>query len=106
MTVLTRAVLDPVRDDGRVSRNRIIVASLGGHERAEAATLEVSHARLRGGDEVVHLGVGVDAESIARAAVAEDAGHVVLVGADGATIESVRTALDSMAAEDVGVSAG
>lgn len=90
-----------VRDDGRVNRTRIIVAAVG--DAGDDGTLTVSHALLRAGHEVVHLGSGSEPLAVARAAVAEDAERVVLVGADAAVAASVRGALSDLGAEDVDV---
>lgn len=73
-------------------------------DEADAArALEISHARLRAGDEVVHLGCGIDVPALARVVVAEDARRVVWVGADDAAAASLVDALSELGAEDVEV---
>ncbi len=65
--------------------------------------IAVARARRDAGDEVVLLGGGLGVDQLGRAAVAEDAVEVVLVG-DEADVERVRSWLDDHAATGVDVS--
>ncbi|WP_375001997.1 hypothetical protein [Aeromicrobium sp. CTD01-1L150] len=88
-----------------MSRRRVVVAALAPTTDDDPA-LQVSRTHLQRGDEVVHLGSGLDPDAVAGSVVAEDAVHVVLVGADPAALERTRTALAALDASDVTVDAG
>lgn len=80
-----------------------MVASTGPSAGSDDPTIAVSRELLGRGDEVVHLGPGATSLGIARAAVAEDAVRVVLVGADPDGLDELRAALAQVGADDVAV---
>ncbi|MGJ9411453.1 hypothetical protein ACHAAC_01985 [Aeromicrobium sp. CF4.19] len=86
-----------------MSRRRVVVAATGPVRGDEDATLPASRRLLLEGDEVVHLGTGLGIDAVARAAVAEDAVHVVLVEPTPEDLASLRAALDALDADDVSV---
>ncbi len=84
-----------------MARNRIVVGATGDDE-----TVRLIARRLRDeGHEVVFVGGRQTPEQLVRAAVAEDAGRLV-VGADEADVERVRQLCGALGVDDVEVSAG
>lgn len=72
-----------------MARRRIVVGGPGDADRART----VAHERRDGGDEVVLLGGGHAIDELAKAAVAEDAAEVVVVGTE-ADADRLRIWLD------------
>ena len=66
------------------------------------AALVVSRTLSQAGEEVIHLGVA-DVDTVAHAAVAEDATTIVLAGSDGRGRAGLRLLLDELGASDVTV---
>ena len=90
-----------VRHHEGMTRERVVVAALAHDDEVVARALRAARAASGEGAETVFLGAA-GPDGVARAAVAEDAARVLVVG--GADDEdAVRRALAALGADDVAV---